>query len=227
MVTKQPVIDSRLSTNAATVVRSLLIKHPRARLCCRSGYDEMKTLPWFAGLDWEGLYEKKIKMDYTPDLTGDEDVSSFETTFTREEAIDSITSDPSSSNKNKKKRGGLLSMFGLGGGSDKDDKEDESVAESFKDFGFVKQYENDGTAASTSVGSGEGANTNTGISTLTDTDATTGAGGIGSGGKKDDEDGDGGFRPAQPLRRIQRGQPVHGKVATATQNNNSGRTYEE
>eukprot|EP00606_Chrysophyceae_sp_TOSAG23-5_P000695 GSChrysophyteH2.ASY1.ANO1.392.1 assembled CDS len=124
MVTKQPVIDNRLSVHAATVVRSLLIKNPRARLCCRAGFEELKSLPWFSSLDWDALYEKKINMAYRPDLQGDEDVSSFETTFTREEAIDSVTSDASA--KSGKKKGGA------------NDGEN-----AFQDFGFVKDVDSE------------------------------------------------------------------------------------
>eukprot|EP00605_Chrysophyceae_sp_TOSAG23-4_P000510 GSChrysophyteH1.ASY1.ANO1.572.1 assembled CDS len=112
MVTKQPVIDSA---------------------------DELKSLPWFSGLDWEALYEKKIKMAYLPDLDGMEDVSSFETTFTREEAIDSITSDPLGGKS--KKRGGLLGLFGLGGETEDKSAEIPDASDAFQDFGFVKDTE--------------------------------------------------------------------------------------
>ena len=136
MVTKQPVIDNKLSVHAATVVRSLLIKNPRARLCCRGGAEELKSLPWFNGLDWDELYEKKTSMAYTPSLADLEDVSSFETTFTREEAIDSVASDPSNGSK-KKKGGGILGLFGLGG-ADQEKEPEQDGADAFQDFGFVK-----------------------------------------------------------------------------------------
>lgn len=90
MVTKQPTIDPRLSTQAATVVRSLLIKSPRARLCCRTGAAELKTLPFFQQLDWTALLELRIEAPYKPNLSGTMDISSFEATFTREQAVDSI-----------------------------------------------------------------------------------------------------------------------------------------
>jgi len=90
MVTKQPTIDPRLSTQAATVVRSLLIKSPRARLCCRNGVAELKTLPFFQQIDWTALLEQRIEAPYKPNLSGTMDISSFEATFTREQAVDSI-----------------------------------------------------------------------------------------------------------------------------------------
>jgi hypothetical protein len=37
MVTKPPTIDARLSAPAAMAVKMMLVKNPRARLCCREG----------------------------------------------------------------------------------------------------------------------------------------------------------------------------------------------
>jgi len=162
MVTKQPVIDNRLSIHAATVVRSLLIKNPRARLCCRGGMEELKSLPYFANLDWDALYEKRVNMAFRPDLKGETDVSSFETTFTREEPIDSTTSDPLAS-KDDKKRGGILGLFGYGNDTEKASEDQDS----FRDFGFVKEESAISGAAnvsSASVTEGDDSTGNTDVS---------------------------------------------------------------
>ncbi|CAM9505337.1 unnamed protein product, partial [Ectocarpus fasciculatus] len=90
MVTKQPVIDSRLSPLAVAVVKGLLVKAPKARLCCHTGVEELKALPFFNGLDWHALFNRRIRAPYIPELSNKEDVSSFETTFTKEAAVDSI-----------------------------------------------------------------------------------------------------------------------------------------
>ncbi|KAJ1439753.1 kinase-like domain-containing protein [Ochromonadaceae sp. CCMP2298] len=83
MVTKPPTVDPRLSPGASAVVKHLLVKNPRTRLCCKGGTLEMKNIPYFQVVDWDALLERRIEMPYKPRLVGETDVSSFETTFTR------------------------------------------------------------------------------------------------------------------------------------------------
>ncbi len=84
------------------MVKSFLIKNPRARLCCRDGISEMKAHPFFAAVDWDQLYRKQIKMPYAPKLQNETDLSSFETTFTREKPVDSVLE----GDKEEKKKSG-------------------------------------------------------------------------------------------------------------------------
>lgn len=135
MVTKQPSIDTRVSKNAASIVRNLLIKNPRARLCCREGIEELKSLPFFENLNWDDLYNKRIEMPYKPELKNTLDLSSFETTFTREAAVDSIGELPAGQSKVKK---GVLGFFGIGGASSSNTNEEQSDADAFKGFSFAK-----------------------------------------------------------------------------------------
>mmetsp|Transcript_24624 Transcript_24624/g.45883 ORF Transcript_24624/g.45883 Transcript_24624/m.45883 type:complete len:1104 (+) Transcript_24624:65-3376(+) len=111
MVTKQPVIDARVSKEASIVIRGLLIKNPRARLCCRNGLNELKTLPFFSGVDWTALYNKTTPVPHVPMLGDITDTSSFENTFTREAAVDSVADDPKA--KNRRKGGGIMGLFGF------------------------------------------------------------------------------------------------------------------
>lgn len=137
MVTKQPTIDARLSTNAATVVRSLLIKNPRARLCCCEGIKELYSLPFFAPINWDALYERKLPMPYRPDLAGATDISSFETTFTREAAVDSVT-EPSGAGKGG--AGGKKGIIGyIFGTSTAAPVAEEPDVDAFKGFSFAKE----------------------------------------------------------------------------------------
>ena len=142
MVTKQPNIDSRLSKEAVLVVRSFLIKVPRARLCCTNGINELKDLAFFTGLDWVALEEKRIEMPYKPALKDSVDITSFETVFTREAPVDSI-SDAPSGDKSKSGKGILGTIFGMG-------KSDAKAAggqlpdhDAFKDFAFAKDEDLD------------------------------------------------------------------------------------
>ena len=99
------MIDSRLTPGAAAVVKHFLVKNPRARLCCRDGTAEMKAIPWFQAVDWDALYNRQIKMPYQPKLQNDTDLSSFETTFTREKPIDSVMENEGNDNKKKSNKG--------------------------------------------------------------------------------------------------------------------------
>lgn len=156
MVTKPPTIDPRLSAPAAAVVKSLLVKNPRARLGGKDGINELKNVPYFNCINWDELYNRQIPMPYKPKITNETDVSSFETTFTKEKPVDSIPdptdarNDPDKKKKGQK-NGGLLGMLGLGGGGDKNKASDQQDdADAFKGFSFTK--DEDSALYSTTTG---------------------------------------------------------------------------
>lgn len=140
MVTKPPNIDAKLSPHAAAVVKGFLVKNPRARLGGKEGLVELQKLPFFAVVSWEELYNQKIDMPYKPQLRGEMDISSFETTFTNEKPIDSVPepaiADPGAKKNNK--------MFGMFGGK-KDAGANGAMADNagdsdmFKGFSFNKE----------------------------------------------------------------------------------------
>ena len=145
MVTKQPSVDSRLSPAAGAVVKGFLIKNPKSRLCCKDGISELKQLPFFSVVDWDALYERRVEMPYKPELKDLTDVSSFETTFTREAPIDSL-SEHANSGKGKKSKKGIMGLFRMGGanagnaGTPKGPGESDDV-DAFKGFTFTKNEE--------------------------------------------------------------------------------------
>ena len=59
------------------------------------------------------LYARRIRAPYIPELSNKEDVSSFETTFTKEAAVDSIAETPKSFKNGGKSGGGILGFFGF------------------------------------------------------------------------------------------------------------------
>ena len=138
MVTKAPNIDPRLSSPAGSAVKGFLIKNPRGRLCCKNGIDELKTQqPFFMSIDWDALYNRKIEMPYKPELQGVTDISSFETTFTKEAPIDSVVENQDG--KSKSTRRGIMNFFGMGGsGNPGGEKVDADV---FRGFSFNKVEE--------------------------------------------------------------------------------------
>jgi serine/threonine protein kinase len=140
MVTKQPVIDARVSKEASIVIRGLLIKNPRARLCCRNGLSELKTLPFFSGVDWSGLYNKTTPVPHVPMLGDITDTSSFENTFTREAPVDSVAEDPKA--KTRGKGGGIMGLFGFNMQSSVSAKgTDPRGDDSFSGFSFAHEDE--------------------------------------------------------------------------------------
>ena len=53
-------------------VFKLVEKNKDARLCCKSGLDglsEIKKMPWFDGMDWGKLEEKKLTPPMRPDVS--------------------------------------------------------------------------------------------------------------------------------------------------------------
>jgi hypothetical protein len=179
MVTKPPTIDPRLSPPSAAVVKSLLIKNPRTRLGGKEGLIELKNIPYFNIINWDDLMAKRIEMPYKPKLSGETDISSFETTFTKEKPIDSIP-EPDKRNDNDKKKGGkggggLLGMFGIGGntggnndgqgggkgGNHKNDEKPDPDA--FKGFSFTKEEDSSlySTTATTTTATNAATNGNT------------------------------------------------------------------
>lgn len=64
MVTKQPNVDSRLTPEAADVIRQLLVNNPKNRLCSKRGLSEMKSTAFFETCDWDGLFAKTLPMPF-------------------------------------------------------------------------------------------------------------------------------------------------------------------
>jgi serine/threonine protein kinase len=160
MVTRPPTIDPRLSPPAAAVVKSLLIKNPRSRLGGKDGINELKNIPWFNVVNWDDLVNLKIDMPYKPKLQGETDISSFETTFTKEKPIDSVP-DPANRNgdADRKKGGKGGGLFGaiFGGNGNKNNPEEMSDADAFKGFSFTK--EEDASTFASAVNAAEAGNT--------------------------------------------------------------------
>jgi hypothetical protein len=109
--------------------------HPLVgRLCCKDGLAELQATPssggivhlipskiFFQSVDWQALYHRQVEMPYKPDLKDDTDLSSFETTFTREAPVDSVVehgsgNDAANGGKSTKGRA-FMNFFGMTGSS--------------------------------------------------------------------------------------------------------------
>ncbi len=73
-----------VSRNAASLVRGLLQRNPAERLGGKNDAEDLKGLPFFHGIDWVALAEKKIDPPYNPCQSTDVmKTSNFEKEFTK------------------------------------------------------------------------------------------------------------------------------------------------
>ncbi|KAL1005964.1 hypothetical protein UPYG_G00066230 [Umbra pygmaea] len=74
-----------LSTEAISIMRRLLRRNPERRLGSgEKDAEEVKKQPFFRGLDWEALLQRKLPPPFVPSIKGREDVSNFDEEFTAE-----------------------------------------------------------------------------------------------------------------------------------------------
>ncbi|XP_018617563.1 serine/threonine-protein kinase N1 isoform X3 [Scleropages formosus] len=74
-----------LSTEAIGLMRRLLRRNPDRRLgSSEKDAEDVKKQPFFRGMDWEALLQKKLPPPFIPSIVGKEDVSNFDEEFTAE-----------------------------------------------------------------------------------------------------------------------------------------------
>ncbi|XP_061567063.1 serine/threonine-protein kinase N1b isoform X2 [Cololabis saira] len=74
-----------LSTEAIAIMRRLLRRNPERRLGSgEKDAEDVKKQPFFKGMDWEALLQRKVLPPFIPTIVGKEDVSNFDTEFTAE-----------------------------------------------------------------------------------------------------------------------------------------------
>lgn len=76
-------VETIVSRETVSCIKSLLERDPRKRLGCRSGIDEFKTHPWFNGVDWAALEAKTV----TPPFEPDSKKANFDATHELEELL--------------------------------------------------------------------------------------------------------------------------------------------
>ncbi|KAM3597175.1 uncharacterized protein V6R79_000821 [Siganus canaliculatus] len=74
-----------LSTEAIGIMRRLLRRNPERRLGSgEKDAEDVKKQPFFRGVDWEALLQRKVPPPFVPSIVGKEDVSNFDVEFTAE-----------------------------------------------------------------------------------------------------------------------------------------------
>eukprot|EP00048_Salpingoeca_helianthica_P023241 m.23210 g.23210 ORF g.23210 m.23210 type:complete len:534 (-) comp8443_c0_seq1:58-1659(-) len=84
----QPLQCQQLHPNAQSILHGFLQRDPEQRLGKRSA-DDIYRHPFFHGLDWKELLEKKIHIPWKPKLQNLMDTSNFDQEFTRMTPADS------------------------------------------------------------------------------------------------------------------------------------------
>ncbi|XP_052248346.1 ribosomal protein S6 kinase beta-1-like [Dreissena polymorpha] len=91
-----------LTNDARGLIKKLLRKQPHERL--GGGKDDatsIKAHSFFRHIDWNDLINRKVEPPFKPSLTNDEDVSQFDTKFTKQTPVDSPDDTVLSESQNK------------------------------------------------------------------------------------------------------------------------------
>lgn len=83
-------LPAYLSNEARDLIKKLLKRHVDTRLGAgTSDAEEIKAHPFFQKTDWELVYARKLEPPFKPEIENDEDVSLFDTRFTKMTPVDS------------------------------------------------------------------------------------------------------------------------------------------
>ncbi len=66
-VVDQPIIPNSLTPELQDLLEKLMEKDPKKRLGAKNDAEEVKTHPWFAGVDWQQMLDKRVKPPYVPE----------------------------------------------------------------------------------------------------------------------------------------------------------------
>ena len=79
----------KVSDEAKDLLGKLLIKNQKERFGVKGGFEEIKKHPFFKGMDFKALEEKKIPAPFKPVLEDSFDVRNFDEEFTSEDLVSS------------------------------------------------------------------------------------------------------------------------------------------
>lgn len=74
----------KISAEAQDLISKFLDKNQFSRLGCKQGLSEFKNHPFFLKIDFDLVFNKKIKASYVPEISGKTDTKNFDEEFTNE-----------------------------------------------------------------------------------------------------------------------------------------------
>ena len=83
---KRPIpLFNHFTPEAKKIIRELLVVDPKKRLGYgKNGTDNIKSHPFFNGINWEDMYNRKIDPPFKPKINTELDLSNFDKFFTNE-----------------------------------------------------------------------------------------------------------------------------------------------
>ena len=79
---QQPRFPSGLNPLTRNILEGLLQKDPTKRLGSKNDAEEVRAHPWFQGINWDDLRNKKYQALYVPEWKKDLGLSNFDPDFT-------------------------------------------------------------------------------------------------------------------------------------------------
>lgn len=74
----------KISAEAQDLITKFLDRNQSTRMGSRQGLSEFKNHPFFAKIDFELVFSKKINAPFVPEISGKADVRNFDEEFTNE-----------------------------------------------------------------------------------------------------------------------------------------------
>lgn len=91
IIAGQVIYPHYLSKEARSFLENIFIRDPEQRLGSMNDANDIKTHPFFKGVSWEDIYNKKIKPPFLPRISYPHDTKYFDIEFTSSKPEDSIS----------------------------------------------------------------------------------------------------------------------------------------
>jgi len=85
----------KVSADAQDLISKFLDRNQKTRLGAKNGLSEFKTHPFFTGVDFQSVSDKKLKAPFVPEISGKMDVKNFDEEFTNEPIEQSLVAQKS------------------------------------------------------------------------------------------------------------------------------------
>jgi len=85
ILTDEPLYPIHMPRDSVSILQKLLTREPENRLGSGPGdAAEVMAHPFFRGINWSDIYERKVDPPFVPRITSETDTSNFDSEFTSE-----------------------------------------------------------------------------------------------------------------------------------------------